>query len=363
MRCSDTATFGAAPRDEVTRMTHADDVYTVRDFRLQEGAALPEATVAYATQGTLAPDKSNVVLLTHGYTSSHHFAGGGSGASEGSWGELVGSGKPIDTDCYFVVAPNMLGSSYGSTSPASTNPATGRPYGPDFPDITLSDIVAQQHGLLRHLGVQHLVAVIGPSFGGFQAFQWAVDFPDFMDAVVPVVTAPHPPVDGGSLEGLVEYLAKDPAWNNGHHYGHVGIIQTMTRLRVGTLKNYGLDADLAERFPDPEACEAEIERIAGDWARSFDPNSLIVLRKASLRYDVRDALSRIKARVLFVLSRTDKLFPPEIAASVMSALKVAGVRASYFEIDSDRGHLASGLDAGKWAPVLRDFLEELRAKR
>ncbi len=341
-------------------MTLSSDLHTTRDFRLRSGVVLPEASVAYTTQGELAPDGRNAILLTHGFTSSHHFATGGA-ASEGSWGALVGPGRPIDTDRYFVVAPNMLGSSYGSTGPATTNPATGRPYGPDFPDITLSDIVAQQHALLLHLGVTHLLAVIGPSFGGFQAFQWAVDYPDFMDGVVPVVTAPHPPTDGGGLDDLVAVLAKDPAWNNGHHYGHLGIIQTMTRLRIGTLKNYGLDTDLAERFPDPDAREAELERIAADWARVFDPNSLVVLRKASLRYDVRDAFPRIKARVLFVLSRTDALFPPAVAPGVMAGLRAAGVEASYFEIDSNRGHLASGLDAAKWAPTLHEFLDRLTA--
>ena len=133
-------------------MSPTDRLHTIRDFRLASGVTMPEAAIAYVTQGRLAPDGRNAILLTHGYTSSHHFADG-EGASEGSWRALVGPGKPIDTDRYFVVAPNMLGSSYGSTGPASRNPATGRPYGPDFPDITLSDIVGTAAALLRHLGV------------------------------------------------------------------------------------------------------------------------------------------------------------------------------------------------------------------
>jgi homoserine O-acetyltransferase len=340
-------------------MSPTDRLYTIRDFRLASGAIMPEATIAYVTQGRLAPHGRNAILLTHGYTSSHHFADG-EGASEGSWSALVGPGKPVDTDHYFVVAPNMLGSSYGSTGPASRNPATGRPYGPDFPDITLSDIVAQQHALLRDLGVEHLVAVIGPSYGGFQAFQWAVDFPDFMDGVAPIVTAPHPPVDNSSLEGLIAFLAQDPAWNGGDFYDRPGsMVGTMQKLRINTLRNYGLEADLATRFPDKQARDAEIARIAGEWARTFDPNSMIALRKAYMRFDVRPGFPRIKARMLFVLSRTDALFPPSIAPAVMDGLRAAGVRAEYFKIDSDRGHLASGLDAGKWAGRLRAFLDEL----
>ena len=342
-------------------MSASDGLYAIPDFRLRSGAVLSEAAIAYVTQGTLAPGGRNAVLLTHGYTSSHRFALGGPGASEGSWGALVGPGRAIDTDRYFVVAPNMLGSSYGSTGPASPDPGTGRPYGPDFPEITLSDIVAQQHALLRHLGVTHLAAVTGPSFGGFQAFQWAVDYPDFMEAVVPVVTAPHPPPEQGSLENLIEFLARDPAWNNGQHYGHLGMIATMTKLRMNTLKGYGLEADLAGRFPDPEARETELERIAEQWARVFDPNSLIALRKASMRFDVRPDFPRIRAPVLYVLSRTDALFPPSLAPVVMGGLRAAGVRAEHFEIDSDRGHLASGLDAAKWADRLRAFLAEAAA--
>ncbi len=221
----------------------------------------------------------------------------------------------------------------------------------------MTDIVAQQHALLCHLGVTRLQAVIGPSFGGFQAFQWAVDFPDFVEAVVPVVTAPHAPDTlGNGLEELIGFFAKDPSWNNGHHYGSTGVVGLMKKLRISTLKGYGIEADLAERFPEPEAREAELERMAESWAAAFDPNSLITLRGASLRFDVRPRFSQIKARVLYVLSRTDALFPPSLAEPVMQGLQSAGVRAQYAEIDSDRGHLASGLDAAKWADRLGAFL-------
>ncbi|MBS0560844.1 MAG: alpha/beta fold hydrolase [Proteobacteria bacterium] len=337
-------------------MTATEGVFRRADVRLQDGGVLPEVKIAYVTQGRLAPDGRNAILLTHGFTSSQHFAVGGAGASEGSWGALVGPGKPVDTDRMFVVSSNMLGSSFGSTGPASIDPRTGRPYGPDFPDITVSDIVAQQRALVEHLGVKHLHAVVGPSYGGFQAFQWAVDHPGFMDRVAPVVTSVHASADLGSVDRMVETFAANPAWNGGHHYGDPRMAETMTDLRVRTLKGYGLEADLAPRFPDPAAREAEIRRIAAEWGKVFDPNSLIALRKASLRYDVRPKLNRIAARVLFVLSRTDALFPPSLRDPTMAALKEAGVAAEYFEIDSDRGHLASGLDAEKWAPVLRAFL-------
>src|SRR6266699_3604482 len=169
-----------------------DRFFTIRDFRLANGTVMPEAAIAYETYGKLAAHGRNAVLITHGFTSSHHMAGRNPANANqpGSWDGLIGPGKAIDTDRLFVVASNMLGSSYGSTNAASLNPATNTPYGPDFPAITLRDIVAAQKALLDSLGVEHLVAVAGPSYGGYQAFQWAVAYPDFIDGVVAVNTAP-----------------------------------------------------------------------------------------------------------------------------------------------------------------------------
>lgn len=168
------------------------EYFETTDFPLELGGSLPKARLAYEAYGKLAPDGRNAVLLTHGFTSSHHAAGRNpeNGNAPGWWNGLVGPGKAIDTDRLYVVASNMLGSSYGSTNAKDIDPATGKPYGPTFPDITVSDIIGLQKRMLDHLGVKHLAAVAGNSYGGFQAFQWAVDHPDFMDAIVPVVTAP-----------------------------------------------------------------------------------------------------------------------------------------------------------------------------
>src|ERR1041384_7059143 len=138
---------------------------SIGDLALRHGGVLRDARLAYVTYGTLAQDGRNAVLLTHGYTSSHQFADGGA-AAEGSWSALVGPGRAIDTDRFFVVSSNMLGSSFGSTGPGSPDPATGRPYGPDFPRLTLADIVAAQRRLLDQLGVRQLAAVVRPPSGG-----------------------------------------------------------------------------------------------------------------------------------------------------------------------------------------------------
>src|SRR5881394_2132452 len=219
-----------------------DQFFTLRDFPVADGTVMPEATIVYETYGRRAPDGRNAVLITHGYTGSHHAAGRNpaNGNQPGSWDGLIGPGKPIDADKLFVVASNMLGSSFGSTNAASLNPPTGKPYGPDFPAIGIRDIVTAQKALLDSLGVKHLVAVAGPSYGGYQAFQWAVDYPDFMDGIVAVVTAPKAQNAEQSLAELQARLAADPEWNGGHYYDRGGAKTVLTELRVEMLKRNGI---------------------------------------------------------------------------------------------------------------------------
>jgi homoserine O-acetyltransferase len=342
-----------------------DRFFTLRDFGLTSGETMPEATIAYETYGRLAANGRNAVLLTHGFTSSHRQAGRNpaNGNNPGAWDGLVGPGKAIDTDRVFVVASNMLGSSFGSTNAASRNPKTGAPYGPDFPNITIRDIVAAQKALLDSLGVKHLVAIAGPSYGGYQAFQWAVAYPDFMDAIVPVNTAPWASVNTDKqLAEVTARLATDPEWNGGRYYRAGGCKNVLTEIRLETLRRYGNDEVLKPRFPDPAERAAAMRKNAADWAAKWDANSLIILRRALLGFDARPDFATIKAKVLYVLCRTDALFPPKIAPGVMQALEAAGVEARYFELDSDLGHSSSGPEHGKWSPTLREFLAPLYAR-
>jgi homoserine O-acetyltransferase len=345
--------------------TVEDRFFTIRDFQLVNGTVMPEATIAYETYGKLAAHGCNAVLITHGFTSSHHQAGRNpaNGGNPGAWDGLIGPGKPIDTDKLFVVASNMLGSSFGSTNGASANPATGKPYGPDFPHISIRDIVAGQKALLGSLGVKHLVAIAGPSYGGYQAYQWAVAYPDFMDAIVPVNTAPWASVNTDrQLAEMTARLATDPEWNGGRYYHTGGCKNVLTEIRLETLKRYGNDEVLKPRFPDPVERAAAMRKNAADWAAKWDANSLLILRRALLGFDSRPDFGKIKAKVLYVLCRTDALFPPKIAPGVMEALEKAGVEARYFELDSDLGHSSSGPEHAKWSPVLREFLAPLIAR-
>ena len=357
-------TDGTALRTEDIGTVH-DRFFTLGDFRLANGTVMPEATIVYETYGRLAPDGRNAVLCTHGYTGSHHFAGRNpvNGHQPGSWDGLIGPGKAIDTDKLFVVASNMLGSSFGSTNAASRNPARGEPYGPDFPAISIRDIVAAQKALLESLGVKHLVAVAGPSYGGYQAFQWAVAYPDFMEAIVPVNTAPWASVNTDKqLTELKARLATDPEWHDGRYHGKAACKAVLTEIRVETLKRYGIEANLTPRYPDPAEREAVIRQQAANWARNWDAHSLIILRRALLGFDTRPDFARIQAKVLYILCRSDALFPPKIAPAVIEALRNAGAEAEYFEIDSDMGHSSSGPEHAKWSPVLREFLAPIVAR-
>jgi len=342
-------------------MTFDAKTFTVTDFRLRSGVVLPQATIAYRTLGTLAPNRDNAVLVTHGNTSGPQMIDPGGMTGEGSWNALVGPGKAVDTDRYFAICPNMLGSSYGSTNAASIDPATGKRYGSRFPDITVGDMVATQRALLDHLGIEKLVAIVGPSYGGFQAFQWAVDHPLAMKGVAAVVTTPalSPERSDANVARLLATLSGDPNWNGGDYYDRGGVLESMIQIRIGTLKTYGIETRLRDTLSDPEAIEAAIRDEATRWAEGFDANSLLILAKALRGFDVTGQFDRIRAKVLYVLSRTDKLFPPEFAPRVMEGLKTAGVDADYFLLDSEYGHSASGRDAHKWAPRLKQFMEGL----
>ena len=342
----------------------ANDAYAPRlhrstDFRLASGAVLPELVQSHLALGTLNAAGDNAVIVLHGLTTGPSMLDPDAFAAEGAWSDLVGPGRAIDTERFFVVCPNALGSSYGTTGPASIDPRTGQPYGTSFPDMTVGDMIEAQKRLLDHYGVTRLVAAVGPSMGGYQAFEWGVAYPDFVQRVVAAVTCPYHRSPIASEVALRETLSRAPAWRDGAYVDTPGSMQPhMKTMRVATLKRYGLENELAAAFPDPAAREAEIERLAAGWAAVFDPNALMTLTRACDRFDVRPRLRDMRAPLLVVNSRTDVGFPPELALEVMPLLAAAGVKARYIELDSDKGHLASGADAALWSAELKRFLDQ-----
>ena len=200
---------------------------------------LTDLEIAYECYGEMASDKNNVILVTHGITSSHHAAGETtSDRRHGWWSEVIAPQKVFNTNRYCIVSSNALGSCYGSTGPSSTDPATGKSYGTCFPSFNFEDIVRAQYLMLHSLGIEKLVAVAGASLGGFQAFQWAVTFPHYMSGIIAMDTAPKDLFDSATTAAaLVDDLSKDSNWNDGDYYAKGGIEKALTKLRVDTLKS------------------------------------------------------------------------------------------------------------------------------
>lgn len=332
-------------------------LFDVPDFDLELGGKLAPLHLAYETYGALNADASNAILLCHGYTSNPHAAGD----EAGWWYNLIGPGRAVDTDRYFVVCSNMIGSAFGSTGPGSTNPATGRPFGPAFPEITTGDMVTAQGLLLDHLGIGALAAVIGFSYGGYLTFQWGVSHPGRMRALVPVATWNRSRGGPESIAEIEDYFAQSPGWNGGDYYDDAQgscILEMLASLRVQTLRSYDVDRALLDKLGSEAAATAELEKRGRDWAAQFDANALIVLRRAAVRFNAWDDAANIKAPLLYVLSNTDKRFPAgELAEPTMAHLLASGVDASYEEIDSPYGHLAPTEAWRQWAPALKTFLK------
>lgn len=327
---------------------------------LKNGVTLSDVEIAYEYYGELNEEKSNAILITHGTTSSHIAAGTVTlDRRKGWWNEVIGPGLLFDTTKYCMISTNVLGSSYGSTGPASINPAIGKPYGTDFPEICLEDIAQAQHLLLKSFGIEKLVAVAGASIGGFQAFQWAVTFPDYMSGIIALDTAPKDIVEtGSSLNNLLSDLSTDPSWNNGNYYATGGMEDKLTELRINTLKSYGIEEKLDDTMNEVER-EKVITDTAREWAREFDTNSLITQMRAVASFDVESVLDKIQAKVLYILCDTDEWFPSSIGKEVTSKLIDAGIDAKFLEVHSRYGHYATIEEPEKWVPEAKCFLKSL----
>ena len=344
-------------------------IFATRDFALEKGGALPVCELAYETHGELNAAGDNAVLVVHGYTSSGHVAGvhapgrearGVAPGTAGWWDALIGPGRAVDTDRNFVVGVNAIGSCHGSTGPASIDPRTGKPWGPTFPEITMRDVVRSQKLLLDSLGVKHLIAVCGPSMGGFQSFQWGVSYPDFMHGIVPTVTAPGMRADAvEAVEKLRTRLASDPNWNGGWYYENGGIGKTLAEIRFETLVGYGQREILAATIPDPAKRDAAIRDVATAWAATWDGHALVALRRAIGSFDVSKDYAKLKAKVLYVIAPNDALFPGHSCVSYAKDMRAAGIDLTYVELVTDKGHMASHVDALQWAPALAAFMQRL----
>ncbi len=329
------------------------ETFTSPDFPLSGGAVLGEVTLAYESWGTLAPDGSNAILLCHGYTSHPH-----AGGDDGWFANLMGPGKPVDTDKYFVVCANMLGSSYGSTGPGSIDPATGEPYGPDFPAYSARDMVSAQVRLIDHLGIKQLAAVIGYSYGGHLTFLWGAMHPDRMRALVPIAGVMERDSTAAIVAALRKRFETCPGWNGGRYYGNEresGVRDLLVTIRKETLTNYGIGKYL-EDTQGAAARDAAIAAQAETWADHFDANALIKLPEARIGSTMVPEAGKVKAPLLCLLASTDSVVPVAVGHEIEAILRGHGVDATFRELVTDYGHAGPMLDSHKWADDLRAFL-------
>ena len=348
------------------------------ELTLESGEKLGPITLAYETYGTLNRDKSNAVLVLHAFSGDAHAAGFHEGDKEaGWWDDFIGPGKGINTNEYFVVCANVLGGCKGSTGPSLVNPKTGKPYGLDFPLVTIGDMVNAQRCLIDHLGICKLLAVVGGSMGGMQVLQWLVSYPDRIRAAIPIATTmKHTPQQIAFNEVGRQAVMADPNWRNGNYYGKAVPGKGLAVARMIGHITYMSDSSMAEKFgrrvrEDKElfkfSADFEVEgylRYRGDnFVKRFDANSYLYITKAIDYFNIlnghnlSDIFKGLKTKVLVLAFKSDWLYPSYQSQEIVKACKLAGVDASYCEINSNYGHDAFLLEVERETELISHFLK------
>ncbi|MCX8023320.1 MAG: homoserine O-acetyltransferase [Syntrophorhabdaceae bacterium] len=349
-------------------------------FELEGGGRLGPVTIAYETYGTLNRDKSNGILILHALTGDAHAAGYHEGDKDpGWWDSMIGPGKAFDTNRYFVICSNVIGGCKGSTGPSSINPETGRPYGLNFPIITIKDMVNAQARLIDYLGIERLLCVAGGSMGGMQVLQWVVSYPERVASAIPIATtATHSPQQIAFNEVGRQAIMADPNWNNGDYYGGPLPVKGLSVARMVGHITYMSDESMNEKFgrrvknekkPFKFSPEFEVEgylQYRGDnFIKRFDPNSYLYITKAIDYFDLSNGvglhnlLKGIKTKFLIIAFKSDWLYPPYQSQEIARACKRAGVEAIYCELNSNYGHDAFLVEVDEQAHLITHFLNKV----
>ena len=352
---------------------------------LASGQSISDYSLCYETYGALNADRSNAVLICHALNASHHVAGYRAEDPKdiGWWDNMVGPGKPVDTNRFFVVGVNNLGSCFGSTGPASLNPATGRPYGSSFPVITVEDWVQAQARLADALGIQRFAAVMGGSLGGMQALQWAIAYPDRVAHAVVIASTPRLSAQNIAFNEVARRaIVTDPEFYGGDYYAH----QTVPKRGLSVARMVGhitylSDDDMAQKFGRALRgsddyrygfdVEFEIEsylRYQGEkFSTYFDANTYLLITRA-LDYfdparktegDLAAALAQVSSKFCLVSFTTDWRFPPERTREIVSALMKNKADLAYAEIDAPHGHDAFLMTDPKYHGFVREYFDRI----
>ncbi|MEY3674070.1 MAG: hypothetical protein RJB47_778 [Pseudomonadota bacterium] len=353
---------------------------------LQGGGRLRDFHLSYETYGRLNAERSNAVLICHALNASHHVAGtyAGQAKSEGWWDNMIGPGKPVDTNRFFVIGVNNLGSCFGSTGPMHTNPDTGRIYGADFPVVTVEDWVEAQARLVEALGITQLAAVMGGSLGGMQALSWSLQYPEKLRHAVVIASAPNLNAENIAFNEVARRaIVTDPDFHDGHFYEH-GVVPKRG-LRIARMLGhitYLSDDVMNTKFGrmlqngdvlkySTQEIEFQIEsylRHQGDkFSEYFDANTYLLITRALDYFDpakayannLTKALARATAQFLLVSFTTDWRFAPARSREMVHALVANQRDVSYAEIDAPHGHDAFLLDDPRYLSLVRAYFERI----
>lgn len=377
---ADSAPRYLAPGD-VGLVTPRDFVHA-QPFTFKSGQVIPGFTLRYETYGTLNATRDNAVVVCHALSGDHHCAGWHSpnDRKPGWWNNLIGPGKAVDTQRFFVVCANVLGGCQGSTGPSSVNPETGRPYGILFPFVTIRDMARSQKLLLDHLGVAELQGVIGGSMGGMLALQFAIEYPRFTRRVLAMATTGRESAQAIAFNEVGrQAIMQDPAWNHGDYPRDGGPRVGLAIARMMAHITYVSDASMDRKFGrrkkesapnDAYTFEQQFEvegylRYQGQtFINRFDANTYLYITRALDQFDLvqtggslESALAPVEAETLVVGFTSDWLFPPEQNRLLALALLRAGKRASYAELSTDLGHDSFLLESEELYALVRGFLE------
>ena len=354
------------------------------EHSLESGEVLPSVRVAYETYGELNVRRDNAILACHALTGDSHLAPHCAGDEPGWWDDMVGPGRALDTNRYQVICSNVLGGCYGTTGPSSTHPATGRPYGSDFPAVSIRDMVQVQYRLVKELGIRSLVTVTGGSMGGMQALEWALTYPDLVRSIIPMAACGRLSAQGIALN-RVQRLAimSDPDWQEGHYYDSAGPVSGLGLARmigIITYKSEGLLAQQFGRRPQGDiqgrppfdqsfSVESYLDYQGQKLVNRFDANTYLYLSRAMDLHDVargrggyEETLERIVCPVLSVGISSDYLFPPYQQQEMVQILGRAGREAQYCELESLCGHDAFLVEQEALNLVIQEFLPSLNSE-
>ena len=357
------------------------EIFTMPAYTTVNGKTIKNVRVGFESYGTLNAAKDNVILICHFFTGTSHAAGKykPEDAAAGYWDAIIGAGRAIDTDKYFVISSDTLlnvntkDPNVTTTGPSTINPDTGKPYGVTFPVVSFRDFVNVQKALLDSLGIKKLVAVAGPSGGGIQATEWAAAYPDMVERVIAVI-APGLEIDAygiGALNLWGTPITMDPKWNAGDYYGREepteGVAQSLKVLALTLGTNAGMDKRFGRKWASPDkdpaaamgnlfAIEDGLYKGAAARATTVDANHFLYLVKTNQLFSVTADAKKIKARFLFVPAKSDPLFPPWMARRTVETLRAQGNAADIFELEGDGGHYDGIFQVSQASAVIRDFL-------